>query len=94
MIISSGPLSVNGLTHSCLKIIMTSVLWTHCTFEDKIKIKHKFTKYLMESCEPDPDEYFSGLEMFPSNALIEKNMEIVRPSLGPIQALKLFWKVT
>ena len=38
------------LTLSCLEIYATSVVWTCHTFENNFGMKHKFAKYLKESC--------------------------------------------
>ena len=50
---------IDELTHSCLKIYLTSVVWTFHTFEDNFEMKHKFAKYLKESCRLSSDEQFS-----------------------------------
>ena len=33
-----------------LDIFLTNVFWTSRTFENNFKMKHKFAKYLTESC--------------------------------------------
>ena len=38
------------MTHSCLEIYLTSVVWTRHTFENNFGMKHQFAKYLKESC--------------------------------------------
>ena len=47
------------LTHSCPEIDSTSVIWTCHIFENNFGTKHKFTKYLKESCRQHFDEHFS-----------------------------------
>ena len=47
------------LTHSCLKISLTSVVWTFDDFKNNLGITHKFTKYLKEGCVLDFDQHFS-----------------------------------
>ena len=37
--------SLNFLTHSCLEIYMTSVVWTWNTFENYFGIRPQFTTY-------------------------------------------------
>ena len=39
-----------GLTLSLLKIFLTSVVWTFDTYEHNLRINHRFTKDLKESC--------------------------------------------
>ena len=38
------------------EIYLTSVVWTCHTFENNFRIKHKFAKYLKESCRLSSDE--------------------------------------
>ena len=35
-----------ALTHSCLDIFLTSVVWTYDIFESNFEINHNFDKYL------------------------------------------------
>ena len=56
------------------------VCYTH-TFENKLEIKQRFTKYLKESCCLAYDQYLS-FECFPKNVLVSK---ILPKSSG------LFW---
>ena len=37
------------LTHSYLEIYLSSVVWTHYTYENIFENKHNFAKYLKES---------------------------------------------
>ena len=50
--------ALEGLTYSCLEISI-SVVWTSDTFESNLRMNHKFTNYLKESCGLDFDEHFS-----------------------------------
>ena len=47
------------LTHSCPDISLTSVVCTYNTFENYLRIRHDFTKYLKKSCGLGSDQYFS-----------------------------------
>ena len=49
----------NGLTHMCLEILLTSVVWTHHTFENNFRVRHKFLKYLEEICRMGSEERLS-----------------------------------
>ena len=42
--------SINGLTHSCLEISLTIVVWNCDTFENNFEIKHILEEYLKGSC--------------------------------------------
>ena len=57
--VPSGPLTILEITHSCLEINLTSVVWTCHTFENIFGIKHKFTKYFKESCRWSSNKQFS-----------------------------------
>ena len=41
------------LTHSCLDISLTTVVWTLDTYENNFGINHKFAKHFKESCGLD-----------------------------------------
>ena len=43
-------LSSSYLTHSCLGIYLTSVIWAFQTYQNNFPMKHIFTKYLKEGC--------------------------------------------
>ena len=47
------------LTHSCQEIYLARVVWTYHTFKNIFRIKHKFAKYLKESCRLSSDEQLS-----------------------------------
>ena len=49
----------NGLTHMCLEILLTSVVWIHHTFQNNLRVRHKFIKYLEESCRMGPEKHLS-----------------------------------
>ena len=48
-----------SLTHSCLEIYLTSVVWTYHTFVNNFTIKYELEKYLKESCLLVSDSPFS-----------------------------------
>ena len=45
-----AAVSINGLTHSGLRVPLEIVVWIDDIFENNIGIKNDFTKYLKESC--------------------------------------------
>ena len=47
------------INHLCQEIYLISVVWIWQTFENKFGMKHKFAKYLNESCRKNCDEYLS-----------------------------------
>ena len=65
------PFIFNPLTHSCLEISLTDVLWTFDTFEYNFGMNHIFKKYLKENCELGSDEHYS-FKYFTKNALVTK----------------------
>ena len=67
-----------SLTHSCLEISLTCVVWTCHIFENNFGMKHKFLKYLKEICILSIDEQFS-FNYFLNIAL---TIEISSKSLG------------
>ena len=68
---SRHPLGVIWLTHSCLVIYLTKIVWTSHTFENDFGMKHEFVKYLKESCRWSSDEHFS-FKYFPNIAFTRK----------------------
>ena len=49
-VVFKGTLAVNRLTHECLRIPPSIVVWICDTFENNFGIDNDFTKYLRESC--------------------------------------------
>ena len=45
-----NSIAMSILTHSCLEIYLTSVVWTCHTFENNFGVQYKFAKYLKEGC--------------------------------------------
>ena len=62
-----------SLTHLCLEICLTDIFQTFDTFEYKIAINHRFTKYLKESLWLGSDEYYS-FKYFMKHALVAAGM--------------------
>ena len=50
---------MKALTHSCLEISLTSVVWTFVAFQKNFGINHEFTKYLKKSFGLDIEQHFS-----------------------------------
>ena len=48
-----------SLTHSCLEIYLTNVVWTCHTFKNNFGMEHEFAKYSEESCIKSSEEQFS-----------------------------------
>ena len=46
-------LALEGLTHSCLEIHLTGVVWTCHSFENNFGIIHEFAIYLKENYSSD-----------------------------------------
>ena len=59
------------LTHSCMQILFSSVVWTFDTYEDTQEIKHHFINYLKESFSLVPPQDFS-IKYFLEKVVVSK----------------------
>ena len=65
-----------------LRVVFKSIVCYYHTFENNLEMKHKFSKYLMESCCLTFDQHFS-FKCFPENTFASQIFaKIVQTSFG------------